>query len=237
LLDETIDRALWEALRLQQGANLDPIAAGMHSSLLSALDTAAGEVMGGDREETLFGRITQEYERYYTPSGRERGSGDGPNLPRLRGARDTSLAEVERIANRISSLEERSVRASECQAAAAGVATELEQRRREASELEDSEGRRRVQQAAVEALTSEVRVHASDLHAAESARDARPSMRPASLPGGRNSRSCPPGCLLYPDRSSSRFRPARRRNAPFPRLRRPSPRRMRRARVLNGTCS
>ena len=57
ILDETMDRALWEALRLQQGASLEPLNAGDHQSLLRALDVAAGELLGGDREQTLFERI------------------------------------------------------------------------------------------------------------------------------------------------------------------------------------
>ena len=64
-------------------------------------------------------------------------------LPRLRAARDAAAAEVERITNRIASLEERSAQAAECQSTATRVAADLERDRREAAGLEESEARRR----------------------------------------------------------------------------------------------
>ncbi|MBK9611314.1 AAA family ATPase [Candidatus Amarobacter glycogenicus] len=135
ILDETMDRALWEALRLQQGASLEPLNAGDHQSLLRALDVAAGELLGGDREQTLFERIEQEFLRYWTSTGREKASGDGPNAPRLRRARDEAQAEAERIAARIASLEERANRSTELSDQIATLVADLERLKEQQGEL------------------------------------------------------------------------------------------------------
>jgi DNA repair exonuclease SbcCD ATPase subunit len=69
ILGETLDRPLWDALRLEQGAKLDQ--AGFDVvSLSQALDVAAG---GGDtagaQGDDLWERICDERDRYWTPSG------------------------------------------------------------------------------------------------------------------------------------------------------------------------
>jgi hypothetical protein len=66
ILDEHVDRQLWAALRLHQGVELDQADLSEGSSLAAALDAAAGSMLGGDRESTVFDRVRSEYERYYT---------------------------------------------------------------------------------------------------------------------------------------------------------------------------
>ena len=158
ILDETIDRALWEALRLQQGASLEPLAAGEHQSLLSALDIAAGEILGGDREQTLFDRIQQEYERYFTASGREKSSSDIKNAPQLRRVRDEAQAEVGRLESRLLDLEDRAVRHANLSVELAALGEALAAAESRRADLSTREERRRTLVQAAEAASGRVRV-------------------------------------------------------------------------------
>jgi len=72
ILDETLDVALWRALRLQQGAPLVQPELGDAPSLAAALDRAAGTGGGGEREESVFDAAREACERHYTPTGRPR---------------------------------------------------------------------------------------------------------------------------------------------------------------------
>jgi hypothetical protein len=155
ILEETMDRALWEALRLQQGASLEPLNASQHQSLLQALDVAAGELLGGDREQTLYERVEQEYLRYWTSTGREKASGDGPNGPRLRKARDDARTEAERIAARIAALEERAVRSMELGDRITALAEQVETLKGRREELRQRDEERKALAAVVE--TAEAR--------------------------------------------------------------------------------
>ncbi|MGE0599446.1 MAG: AAA family ATPase [Dehalococcoidia bacterium] len=173
ILDQTIDRALWEALRLQQGASLEPLAAGDHQSLLSALDVAAGEILGGDREQTLFDRIQQEYERYYTASGRERSSADSKNAPRLRRDRDDAQAEVDRLDHRVAELEERAVRHASLTEDLSGLEEQRATVEARRAELAERVERRRELERAVEAASGRVRILESTVREFTSALRAR----------------------------------------------------------------
>ena len=72
MLDETLDAALWEALRLRQGTQLEQ-AALAGGSLGRALDAAAGGEAAGDREDDLWVRITDERDRYWTATWQWKG--------------------------------------------------------------------------------------------------------------------------------------------------------------------
>jgi hypothetical protein len=72
ILDETLDRELWRALRVEQGRGLEQAGLLGGGALASALDRAAGVAAGGAREETLLEAARQESLRYFTPTGRER---------------------------------------------------------------------------------------------------------------------------------------------------------------------
>ena len=65
---ETLDEDLWQALRIEQGTELKLPDFGPQS-IRAALDRAAGGDHASDREETLWSRIGEEYERYWTPTG------------------------------------------------------------------------------------------------------------------------------------------------------------------------
>ena len=68
ILNETLDSALWNALRVQQGAAVDLPGFDV-PSLGRALDAAAAGDTDGDREDDLWTRICAERERYWTPTG------------------------------------------------------------------------------------------------------------------------------------------------------------------------
>lgn len=71
ILKETMDTALWAALRLLQGESLNDMTLAGHASLAIALDEAAAAHLGGDREESLMERAHREYRLYFTETGRE----------------------------------------------------------------------------------------------------------------------------------------------------------------------
>jgi len=128
ILDETTDRALWQALRLPQGAALDALELGQHGSLLGALDAAAlSGGIGGDGEQTLFERVQAEFERYYTATGRDRTNKDGDDFQKLRSAVATARDRFEALTNRIESLESDAARCLQIESAASGLA--VDQRR------------------------------------------------------------------------------------------------------------
>lgn len=68
ILSETLDAELWRALRIKQGTELIFPNFGV-PSMGNALDRAAGGDLATDREETLWTRINEEYEKYWTPTG------------------------------------------------------------------------------------------------------------------------------------------------------------------------
>ncbi|MDO5699368.1 MAG: AAA family ATPase [Dermatophilus congolensis] len=72
ILDETLDRPLWEALRLMQATTLSPVTLSGSSQLRAALDAAAGaggtSDASGDDGESVLAAAEAEYRRYHTPT-------------------------------------------------------------------------------------------------------------------------------------------------------------------------
>lgn len=69
ILAETLDDDLWQALRIEQGTELILPNFGL-PSMGRALDRAAGGDVATEREETLWDRICEEYDKYWTPTGK-----------------------------------------------------------------------------------------------------------------------------------------------------------------------
>ncbi len=93
LLEHTIDVALWKALRIHQGMAVSQANVGQSASLSAALDHAAGSGGGdADENESLFEAVTVEFQRYHTPTGREK-----KELSERR-------AEVQRVEERVATL-------------------------------------------------------------------------------------------------------------------------------------
>jgi chromosome segregation ATPase len=69
MLDETLDRVLWDALWVDQGVQLRTPAFDV-PSLRQSLDASAGGTKPGDADDLLWNRICDERARYWTPTGR-----------------------------------------------------------------------------------------------------------------------------------------------------------------------
>ena len=72
ILSETVDMALWKALRMQQGDIVGQAPLTDQTSLSAALDRSAGESPAGEEEVTLFGLAHAEYLKYWTETGRRK---------------------------------------------------------------------------------------------------------------------------------------------------------------------
>ena len=72
ILEQTVDLALWRALRIEQGRALGLPAIADNASLSKALDAAAGSARADDDALTLFDRAREEFDRWFTGTGREK---------------------------------------------------------------------------------------------------------------------------------------------------------------------
>ena len=72
ILEETLDDNLRKALQIEQGTELKLPGFKNVSSIGKALESAAGGDVSDSDEDTLMDRIRGEYERFWTPKGRER---------------------------------------------------------------------------------------------------------------------------------------------------------------------
>ena len=100
ILRETLDIDLWKALTIQQGDAIQQPVLTKQISLSAALDKAAGGRPADPREEGLFGRVRDEYSRYFTERGAEK-----KELHEARRLREDTKAEVVEVEQRIRDLE------------------------------------------------------------------------------------------------------------------------------------
>ena len=70
ILADTVDQALWKALRITQGSSVQQAQVNGLPSLVGALDKAAGTVPAGRDEISLLERARDEYLAYWTETGR-----------------------------------------------------------------------------------------------------------------------------------------------------------------------
>ncbi len=112
ILDETIDVDLWGALRVRQGTELEQAVVGHTRALARAIDDRVSATAIGQRETALYEAITDEYQRYWTPTGLEsktlRESADAADEAQRRVQDlEARLAELERDIERVGNLEQR----------------------------------------------------------------------------------------------------------------------------------
>lgn len=163
ILEESVDLALWKALRMQQDTPLAYPELDGHGSLARALDRAAGEAQAGEVEHALFDVVQGEYERFWTlRSGRERAPlGEAAELVRKhREALETFQAKLRAVEDDVAE-------SARLERAIADEERAMVELRR--LEGEHGEARRRVEQLerAVEGLRAATRLARSTL--AESA--------------------------------------------------------------------
>jgi energy-coupling factor transporter ATP-binding protein EcfA2 len=71
ILEETLDQALWTALRYQQGETIVQAAMGQSRTLTAALDAcASGGVLGGEEEDSLWTQIEAQRASFFTNNGK-----------------------------------------------------------------------------------------------------------------------------------------------------------------------
>ena len=132
ILAETLDEELWRALRIQQGTELMLPNFGL-PSMGRALDRAAGGDLATDREETLWTRIGEEYDKYWTATGQVKGERRS-SAQSVQEARDRvgeltrQLQEIESEAAQMSRLIGESIRLSETMKECEERERELDQR-------------------------------------------------------------------------------------------------------------
>jgi chromosome segregation ATPase len=159
ILNKTLDRTLWDVLRFEQGSAVSlPSQLDRSRSLQEALDAAAGGTAAGDREESLFKRVEEEFGNYFTASGRLRRDLDDlfrevsdleaeeQRLQQELAALESLTDQVERLAKEVAQKE---AGLGEAQANAARSRAALEQVEEKALEIERLERE-------VEAVKSEV---------------------------------------------------------------------------------
>jgi uncharacterized protein YhaN len=99
ILDETLDRALWNALLVEQGKEIAGAYLADSSGLARALDKAAGTSSGEQDDSALFSAVQAQYEQYFSlKAGKPRYAGQEDELQETRAKVDvakTALAEVE----------------------------------------------------------------------------------------------------------------------------------------------
>ena len=132
ILAETLDDELWRALRIEQGTELILPNFGL-PSMGRALDRAAGGDLATEREETLWTRIGEEHDKYWTPTGQvrtgRRSSEQGVQEARVRVAElAKQLQDIESDAALMSWLMDESTRLSETIGECEEREREIEQR-------------------------------------------------------------------------------------------------------------
>ena len=132
ILAETLDEELWRALRIEQGTELMLPSFGL-PSMGRALDRAAGGDVATDHEETLWTRIGDEYDKYWTKTGQvkveRKSSGERVQEAQDRVAKLTGqLQDIESDAAQMSRLIDESARLSEAMKECEKSERELEQR-------------------------------------------------------------------------------------------------------------
>lgn len=111
ILSGSVDTALWRALRIVQGRNLEMPELLNQPALAQALDRAAGQAKSGEKEEALFESAYAERAMYFTDTGREREDPIGHARARADEAEQTAqsllsqLKEVEGDIGRFATLE------------------------------------------------------------------------------------------------------------------------------------
>lgn len=100
ILSETVDMALWKALRMQQGDVVGQAMLADQTSLSAALDRSAGEPPAGDEEVTLFGLVHAEYLQYWTETGRRKQA-----VTEMERAIERATQEIDRIEEAIRGIE------------------------------------------------------------------------------------------------------------------------------------
>lgn len=141
ILDETIDKALWRALRVEQGEKVALADVRQMPSLMRALEAAAGSSEVSDHETGLFELVGAEYERYYGKNRKEKkvltdAAGEVANLKDQVDELERAVAELDGEVRRAKQLDDAIAAARTGLAAAAPEAAELKAQLAHVEQLE-----------------------------------------------------------------------------------------------------
>ena len=140
ILDETLDRDLWRALRIEQGTEL-ALPGFDVPSLVAALDQAASGAGATDEDDDLWTRICEERDRYWTATGRPKRDRNAQQA-----AVETAQSRVSELEQQLKSIDRDAAEVSSLAAAARRLAEardQAEQRERELSSQWESARRLR----------------------------------------------------------------------------------------------
>ena len=201
ILDETLDRQLWEALRYEQGTTVTQGKIGASESLASALDAAAGGATSpsGSGESRLWDRIEEERLRYVTATGRRlKARSDLDSLvdaakeehQQIKAQIDAVSTAAESLANRVARRAELSSKLVEHTSALAELRATHEEAKVQLADLERLQGIERERRSELERvrlssgsrakLLDEVERANSKLESAEPAHEAAMQLRGAA---------------------------------------------------------
>ena len=131
ILAETLDEDLWKALRIDQGRELTLPLFDM-PSMARALDRAAGGDLATEREDTLWERIGEEYEEYWTPTGQPKNA-----LKSLGNRLELVRGEVSKLGKQLADIESDAAQVSRLVAEHSRLALTQTESKRQETELAD----------------------------------------------------------------------------------------------------
>ena len=131
ILDETLDRDLWRALRVEQSTEL-ALPGFDVPSLVAALDQAASGAGATDEDDDLWTRICEDRDRYWTAVGRPKKDRNAQQA-----AVETAQSTVSELEQQLKSIDRDAAEASSLAAAATRLAVTRDACEQQASELSE----------------------------------------------------------------------------------------------------
>ena len=131
ILDETLDRDLWRALRVEQSTEL-ALPGFDVPSLVAALDQAASGAGATDEDDDLWTRICEERDRYWTAVGRPKKDRNAQQA-----AVETAQSTVSELEQQLKCIDRDAAEASSLAAAATRLAVTRDACEQQASELSE----------------------------------------------------------------------------------------------------
>ncbi len=168
ILEETLDKQLWDALILTQGDMIRLPDLQGRSALMSALDAAAGGTAFDERAETLYEKVAAAYGAFYTRDDREgeRLAAADKNFVAARGRAEMLRSRLEEVQKRVERADYLKNRLTALKLNFRQAESDLAEQRRRAGKIEEArENLRRIELARAAAE--------SRAEAAERAREGR----------------------------------------------------------------
>ena len=131
ILDETLDEQLWSALRIEQGTQLTLPLLNL-PSLSRSLALAAGGDLATGRDDALWDRIREEYDKYWTATGQPK-----PDRRASKRAVEEAQSDVDALKRQLDDIEDDIERMSRLVDEERRIETALTDHRKDESELNE----------------------------------------------------------------------------------------------------